>query len=165
MWKQATRGYQALLFFGAFLKSPILLLLRIYWGTAFAIAGWGKLNEITPFVQFLTDLHFPFPTVMAYLAAATECIGGACLIVGFASRLVAIPLAITMIVAYLTAHVEAVEQIFSAPKVFVSEAPFNFLLTSLLVLAFGPGRFSVDYALEKWLFCRAEEVPKHQHLH
>jgi hypothetical protein len=54
-----------------------------------------------------------------------------------------------MIVAYFTADFEAVSNIFSDPDKFVKADPFPFLLTALIVLVFGPGRFSVD-ALLKW---------------
>ncbi len=161
MLKTIAKAYQTLIFFGGFLKSPILLLSRLYWGVLFVMTGWDKLGDISQFAQFLQTYHFPIPLAMAYLAALSEFIGGGCLVVGFASRLAALPLIIVMLVAYSTVH--ASSHILS-PGVFVAEAPFNFLLTALLVLAFGPGRFSVDYAIEKWLFARAEDIPKHQHL-
>lgn len=158
-----TKAYQYLIYFGGLLKSPILLLCRLYWGTLFLLSGWGKLSDIDSFAQLLSNYHFPVHHFFAYLAATTELIGGIFLVLGFASRLVAIPLIITMLTAYATVHSEALSTLLSHPKDFVGEAPFNFLLTSLLVLAFGPGRFSIDYMLEKWLFNRAESIPKHQH--
>jgi uncharacterized membrane protein YphA (DoxX/SURF4 family) len=41
---------------------------------------------------------------MAFLATATELVGAACLLIGFAVRWVSIPLMITMLVAAFTAH-------------------------------------------------------------
>jgi putative oxidoreductase len=38
---------------------------------------------------------------------------------------------------------------FSDPDKFVQAAPFPFLLTALIVLAFGPGLFSVDALLKR----------------
>jgi putative oxidoreductase len=164
MLKNLTKAYQALIFFGGMLKSPILLLCRLYWGGLFVAAGWEKLNNISQFAQFLETYHFPLTHVMAYFAACSEFFGGLCLLLGFASRLAAIPLIITMLTAYLTVHVAAWNTFFKTPSLFIAEAPFNFLLTALIVLAFGPGRFSIDYMIEKWLFNRAEDIPKHQHL-
>lgn len=163
MLKSLTKAYQALIYFGGFLKSPLLLLCRLYWGWLFMQAGWGKLQDISHLADSLTQFHFPAPTFFAYLAAYTEFLGGICLLVGFASRLAAIPLIITMLTAYATVHREALQALFSQPSLFVAEHAFNFLLACLLVLAFGPGRFSVDYMLEKWLFNRAQGIPKHQH--
>ncbi len=140
-----TKAYQYLIYLGGFLKSPLLLLCRLYWGVLFMGAGWGKLVEIDKFADILHKLNFPYEHFFAYLAAGTEFIGGLCLILGFASRLVAIPLIITMITAYATAHVESLRTFFYNPSTFVSEAPFNFLLICLFILAFGPGRFSLDY--------------------
>jgi putative oxidoreductase len=145
-------AYQYLVVAGGLLKSPILLLCRLYWGWLFFQSGLQKLHGIADFAQFLEKLNFSLPYVQAYLAGLIELIGGACLMMGFASRLVAIPLAIVMLVAYINVHVEGFWALFNNPALFVAEAPFNFLLTTLIVLAFGPGRFSVDYFLEKWFF-------------
>lgn len=163
MLKSLTRFYQKLIYYAGFLKSPILLLCRLFWGWAFLYAGYAKLSDISHIAETFANLHFPFPHFFGYIVGLTELIGGICLLIGFASRLAAIPLIITMVGAYLTVHSESVSQFFHNPELFVKEAPFNFLLTSVLVLAFGPGRFSVDYFLEKWLFARAEGIPKHQH--
>ena len=54
------------------------------------------------------------------------------------------PLAINMMVAYLTADAKAVQMLFVDPSLFLSAEPFMYLLTSLLVVAFGPGALSVD---------------------
>ena len=91
------------------------------------------------------------PVFSAYLAGATECFGGLLLVIGLASRLVAIPVAFTMIVAYVTADYEAVTSIFSDPDKFVAAAPFPFLLSALLVLAFGPGAISVDALIKRFV--------------
>lgn len=56
-----------------------------------------------------------------------------------------------MIVAYFTADHEALKSIFSETDKFTSATPFLFLLTALLVLAFGPGAFSVDRLLARKL--------------
>lgn len=131
------------------LQSPLLLVLRLYWGALFLMAGKGKLTNIDRVVDFFTSLHIPMPLFNAYLVGCTELVGGALLFLGLFSRLASLPLTISMVVAYLTAHIEATHQIFKDPENFVAQAPFLFLLTSLLVLAFGPGRFSVDAFLRK----------------
>ena len=71
------------------------------------------------------------------------------MIIGLASQPLAFLIVLSMTVAYLTADFEAVSSIFSDPDKFVKADPFPFLLTALIVLIFGPGRFSVD-ALLKW---------------
>lgn len=98
---------------------------------------------------FFTDLGLPLPKLNAILAGGTECVGGLLLLVGLGSRLVSVPLIFTMVVAYATADKEALAAIFSDPDKFTSAAPFPFLLASLIVFAFGPGRFSLDALLFK----------------
>ena len=85
----------------------------------------------------------------AYFIGSLECFGGLLLIIGLASRPLALLIVISMTVAYVTADFEAVSSIFSDPDKFVKADPFPFLLTALIVFAFGAGRFSVD-ALLKW---------------
>ncbi|HVJ56484.1 MAG TPA: hypothetical protein VM574_01480, partial [Terrimicrobiaceae bacterium] len=50
----------------------------------------------------------------------------------------------------VTADYEALTSIFSDPDKFVAAAPFPFLLSALLVLAFGPGAISVDALIERF---------------
>jgi putative oxidoreductase len=78
------------------------------------------------------------------LAGSTECFGGLLLLIGLGSRLISIPLAFTMVVAYLTAHREELGMIFSDTEKFTAASPFLFLLVSLIVMIFGPGIFSLD---------------------
>ena len=56
----------------------------------------------------------------------------------------AIPVAATMTVAYLTADLEAVTSIFSDPDKFVKADPFPYFICALILLVFGPGKFSPD---------------------
>ena len=49
-----------------------------------------------------------------------------------------------MIVAYITADREALFSVFSNPDKFTAAAPYTFLIASLVVLIFGPGKASVD---------------------
>lgn len=129
---------------GSLLKSPLLLALRLFFGISFLLAGWGKLNNIAQFSDTLLTLHIPYPEIMAWVAALSELIFGFFLAIGFLSRLSAIPLIIVMCVALATAHVDALYTIAKDPLNFVRQPPFMFLLTGLLVLAFGPGVFSLD---------------------
>jgi putative oxidoreductase len=66
---------------------------------------------------------------------------------GLGSRLIALPLVIDMIVAYITADREALFSILSNPDKFTAAAPYTFLVASLIVLIFGPGRFSLGAVL------------------
>jgi putative oxidoreductase len=131
------------------LQSPLLLALRLYWGWNFFLTGKGKLENLHKVAGFFQSLHIPWPFFNACLAGGTECFGGLLLLVGLASRLVALPLIFVTIIAYLTAESDALHQIFRDPDKFVTAAPFLFMLACLIILAFGPGVFSLDWLLGK----------------
>lgn len=133
---------------GETFQDYLLLAIRLYWGYQFLVGGIGKLSNIEQTSGFFEQMSIPFPLLSTYLAGGAEALGGASLIIGFASRLMAIPLIFTMLVAYGMAHFDAVRALFSNPETFVSASPFNFLLASLIIFAFGPGKFSLDHFIE-----------------
>jgi putative oxidoreductase len=132
-----------------FLQSPLLLAIRLYWGWSFAQTGWGKLMNLDRTTGFFASLNIPLPKVNAIMAGATECGGGVLLALGLFARPVSVPLIFTMLVAYGTADREAVMALTSDPEKFTNAAPFLFLLASLIVLAFGPGKLALDALLGK----------------
>ena len=130
------------------LQSPFLLLIRVYWGWLFLVSGWGKITHPDKVIAFFTDLHIPAPALNAYFNATLETVGGTLLILGLASRLIALPLLINMIMAYVIADREALASFFSEESgKFYAADPFPFLLVSLLVLIFGPGKLSLDHLI------------------
>lgn len=129
-------------------QSVLLLALRLIYGGQFCLTGRGKLMNLEQTTEFFTDLHIPAPGFHATLVGGTELIGGALLVLGLGTRFAAAPLTFAMTVAYLTAHrAEA----FKSLEDFTSQAPYPFLLSCLLLLAFGPGRAAMD-ALVKLRF-------------
>lgn len=133
----------------ATLQSPLLLALRLFWGYQFVRTGWGKLTNLDRTAGYFESLHIPAAKLNALAAGSVECFGGALLLLGLWSRLASLPLIGTMAVAYLTAESDALRAITSDPDKFTSAAPFLFLLTCVIVLAFGPGFFSIDRLLTK----------------
>ena len=143
------RGYELLVASGNLLQSPLLLVLRVYFFWQLFMTGQGHLANIGKVSEFFVSLGIPFPTLNAYLSSSVECFGSLLLIIGLASRLTAIPVAITMAVAYLTADLEAVTSIFSDPDKFVKADPFPYFICAVIVLVFGPGRFSIDALIKR----------------
>ena len=141
--------YRLLIRTSSSLESPFLLAVRLYWGWQFMQAGWGKLHDIGKVVSFFTELGIPAPMLNAYFVSALEFVGGLLLVVGLGSRVIALLLAVDMIVAYIAADREALFSIISNPDKFTAAAPYTFLFASLLVLIFGPGRFSLDTLLTR----------------
>jgi putative oxidoreductase len=133
------------------LCSPILLFIRLYWGWQFAQTGWGKLQNQGKVVDFFTSLNIPFPAFNAHFISGLEFFGGILLIIGLFSRPIALLLAGNMFVAYLTADRDALFSIFSNPEKFYGADPYTFLFASIMILAFGPGLFSLDALLTKKL--------------
>jgi putative oxidoreductase len=87
---------------------------------------------------------------MAVLISCVEFFGGLFLAIGLFSRMTALVLTINMIMAYVTADREALLSFFSDPDKFYAAAPYVFLIASLIILIFGPGKFCVDYLLRRF---------------
>ena len=81
------------------------LLLRLIHAPVMMQAGWNKLVGFEGTVYwFGNSLGMPFPELMAALAMSAELGGGALLLIGLGTRIVAIPLMVTMLVAALAVH-------------------------------------------------------------
>jgi putative oxidoreductase len=131
------------------LQSPFLLLVRLYWGWQLIESGWGKLHNLDRVTQFFGSLNLPMPAQMAIFISCVEFFGGIFLAIGLLSRMTALVLTINMIMAYVIADREALFSVLSDPDKFYAAAPYTFLIASLIVLFFGPGKFCVDYLLRR----------------
>ena len=84
------------------------LLMRLYLAPIMMQAGWNKFQSFDSTVAWFGNadwgLGLPFPELMVILAAGTELIGGALLVIGLAVRWVSIPLMATMLVAAFSVH-------------------------------------------------------------
>jgi len=130
--------------FWSLFQSPALLVIRLIWGCLFLQAGVGKWMDMGQTIENFTNFGIMYPMFNAYLVATVETLGGICLILGFLTRVAALPLLITMIVAVITVHYEPAMQFLFKPDQFLAEYPFTFLYSSLILLVFGPGLFSID---------------------
>ena len=131
------------------LQSPFLLLVRLYWGWQFTQTGWGKLHDIHKVIGFFTDLGIPAPALNAYFISGLEFVGGILLMIGLASRPIALMCVVDMVVAFVAADRDALQMVISAPDEFQAASPYAFLFAWLIVLIFGPGLFSLDALLER----------------
>ena len=137
---------------GTPLQCLVLLLIRLAWGFQLAESGWGHLTNVGKTADFFTSLHIPFPVANVYLSGSVELAGGILLMLGLFSRIISLPLLCNFCVAYLTASHAAIKELLHlSPDDFINDSAFPFLVTSLLILAFGPGKISLDYLLER--FC------------
>ena len=80
------------------------LLARLTLGVVFVQSGWGKLHSLERVTAYFVELGIPAASIQAPFVAATELFCGALLLLGLGTRLAAVPLAGTMVVAMLTAQ-------------------------------------------------------------
>ena len=150
------RGYALLVSVAEKLQSPFLLIVRLLWGWQFLVAGWGKLTNIQKPIEYFTSLGVPMPTATAWFISILEVVGGILLIVGLGSRLIALLLTCDMLGAFVKADPDALKALFSSdPSKFFAADEFSFLAAALVVLIFGPGKFALDYLLERRIKGRA----------
>lgn len=121
-----------------------LFLIRAMVGVVFVFHGAQKLFGVwggpglEGFTGFLTQLQVPMPAVSAVLAGVAEFGGGLLLIAGLATRLAAVPLIITMLVAAFHVHGQA----FALPT--GMEYALTLGVVTLGLALTGPGGLSVD---------------------
>ncbi|HSN70438.1 MAG TPA: DoxX family protein [Steroidobacteraceae bacterium] len=84
------------------------LALRLYLVPVFWVAGMNKVTGFEGVVAWFGNadwgLGLPLPGLMAVLAVTSEVAGAVLLLLGLATRLIVIPLIVTMIVAATTVH-------------------------------------------------------------
>jgi uncharacterized membrane protein YphA (DoxX/SURF4 family) len=96
------------------------LALRLYLVPVFWVAGNNKLAGIDNVINWFgnTDwgLGLPAPALMAWLATGSEILGAIALLIGLGTRLFAIPLMVTMLVAAFSVHMENGWQAVADPR-------------------------------------------------
>ncbi|MBL4818376.1 MAG: DoxX family protein [Deltaproteobacteria bacterium] len=155
--KEAKKIHELFLEFDHWFQSPTLFILRVIWGVLFIFEGWHKFSDIPSTVNFYKSLGFGSPELMVYLSASAEFFGGLLLVIGLLSRLAAIPLLITMVVAAVTAPSSAVflGHGTGQTETFLSQIPLVFGYACLMIILFGPGKWSLDYYFrDKFFLCR-----------
>ncbi len=133
------------------LSSVAPLLSRIVVGWVFVQSGWGKLNHLANVVEFFTSLGIPAPQIQAPIVAGLEFLCGLLLLGGLFTRLAAVPMCATMVVALLTAQKD---QLHTLSALFgLSE--FLYIVLLLWLIFDGAGRLSLDAWLERRLVGRS----------
>jgi putative oxidoreductase len=153
MFDSLVKIYALFLKWTSFLAPFALLMLRLSWGWEMLESGYGHLTHIHATTDFFMSLHIPFPRANVIISGSTELIGGALMMLGLAARLISIPLLFNFLVAILTASHDNVVHLFTQDySKIVDDTAYPFVVTSLIILAFGPGLFSIDGILRVTLF-------------
>ena len=143
-------------------KGWALLPLRLMVGFGFAAHGYAKLSRGPEnFASILTSLGVPQPHLMAWVTSLLELIGGISVMAGAFVVPLSLPLAVVMLTAMFSVHLQYGFSSVRLKAVTASGAEFgpvgyemNLLyIAGLLTLALGgPGRLSVDH----WLRMRRQ---------
>ena len=123
-----------------------LTMLRVIVGLVFFAHGYQKLFTygINGVAGSFAQIGIPAPHLSAFLATFAELFGGAALLLGLFTRLAAIPVAITMVVAILNVHLKGG---FFAPA--GVEYPLTLLVANLALITAGGGAFAIDNLISR----------------
>lgn len=126
-------------------KDLSLLFLRLILAYGFWEPAKTKWADINAVAEWFGSIGIFAPKLNAYLAASTEITGVFLLILGLGTRLISIPLIITMLVAIKTVHwtngFPAGDNGY--------EIPLYFMLMLIVLVTFGSGKISVDHFIKK----------------
>ena len=133
-------------------------LARICLGWVFVESGWGKIHNLPRVIEFFQSLGIPAPEFQAPFAAWTEFLCGLAILLGVATRLSAIPIAITMVVAILTAKKDELMGPADQPTDLAGKisalygfSEYLYILLCVYLGLDGPGPISIDRLIEKWV--------------
>jgi putative oxidoreductase len=108
MFKKLYSYYQNLIHHLNGISGLAPLLLRLIVAPVLIQAGWNKFSSFDSTVSWFGNsdwgLGLPMPALLVALTIGAELVGGVLLLLGLLTRLVAIPLMITMLVAIFTVH-------------------------------------------------------------
>jgi putative oxidoreductase len=123
------------------------LLARLVIGAIFVPTGWGKLHNLPDVVAFFRELGIPYAELQAPFVSSIELVCGALVLVGLTTRLAALPLIGTMVVAIVTAVWPALD---TARELFGKEELHYLVLLAWLAVS-GPGALALDALLVRQL--------------
>ena len=126
-------------------RDALLLVARVLLGVVLIAHGWQKFAQygIGGVTGSFAQMGVPLPAVSAVFAAVVELVGGIALLAGAATAVAGLLVVLDMLGAFLLVH--------AGNGVFVTDNGFELVWTiaaaALVLVAAGPGRFSVDHAL------------------
>jgi len=121
------------------------LLARLTVGVAFAESGWGKVHNLEAVSGYFAELGIPAPAFQATFVSYVELICGSLVLFGLGTRVAAVPLIGTMVVALITAKASDIASF--SDLIGTIELCYA-VLCAWLALA-GPGAASIDHAIAR----------------
>ena len=122
--------------------SLFLLAMRLFLGILFMIHGFDKLNHYSELSTVFADPLGIGSRLSLILVLFSELVCSAVFMLGFLYRLGMIPMIIDMLVAFVFAHHGSLAQ---------GELALVYLLSFILMYAVGPGRYSIDFFIDRGL--------------
>lgn len=121
-----------------------LFLLRFFSGLGIMMHGQRKLfvGGMDGFTENVANLGFPIPGLFAWVAALSEFLGGVLLALGLGTRIAALFIAGTMIVAAFISSAGA--------SFFAREKALLYLTVMVTFMFTRGGRYSLDYYIHQW---------------
>jgi putative oxidoreductase len=126
-------------------QNTIILAGRILLALIFVLSGFGKITGFSGTVGYIASKGMPLPELMAVGAIAVEFVGGLMLVAGWKTRWAAAVIALFLIPTTAIFHnlaglsgMEAQMQVINILK------NLSIMGGMLLLIGFGPGRYSVD---------------------
>ena len=123
------------------------LVARVAVGWTFMLTGWGKLHDLPRIIDFFRELGIPYPELQAPFVASVELGCGTLLVVGLFSRVAALPLIGTMVVAIATAQWENVTSFGDLYGL----VEFIYIVIFAWIAVAGPGPVALDPFVERFL--------------
>ena len=123
------------------LRDLPLLFVRLVLVYGFYEPAKMKWSNIQSIIDWFDGMNYPLPAINAYLAASAEAAGVVLLFLGLGSRVISIPLMITMLVAIFTVHIG---NGFAAADNGI-EIPLYYLIMLFVIFIYGSGKYSLDY--------------------
>jgi putative oxidoreductase len=117
------------------------LLARVTIGVAFAESGWGKVHNLETVAAYFTELGIPAPRFQATFVSSVELICGALVLMGLGTRIAALPLIGTMIVALITAKAADI----SGFSDLIGTIEFCYAVLLVWLALAGAGKASLDH--------------------
>jgi putative oxidoreductase len=126
-------------------KDVIALLARVFLAGIFVLSGYGKITGFEGTAGYIAHYGLPFPQLLTAIAIVIELGAGLAILAGWKTRWAALAFVALLVVITPIFH-----NFWSVPAEQVMGEQINFMKNAsilggmLLLLAFGPGRYSVD---------------------
>ncbi len=123
--------------------SVLLLVMRIFFGLLFLTHGYGKLMAHSSMADLFADPFGLGSIISFWMAVFAEVVCSFALIFGILQRIVLLPMIFTMCTAFFIIH--------GADAFAVKELSFIYLIAFIILYITGPGKYSFDAVIGRYL--------------